>query len=943
VAHPALLLTDVVDSTALNQRLGDARMAELWTAHDRVARDLLATHGGRELGRTDGFLMTFDDPLDAVRYARAYHAALAPLGMQARAGLHVGPLTVRKNPDVDVARGAKPDETAGFAISVAARVMSIAGPGQTLASAEAVDELEDRIDRFVVVSHGHWQLKGVLDPLEVFEVGVRGEAPFAPPKDAEKAWRVQWSSTTWIPMREMRHRLPAERDAFVGRRDDLVDLVARVDAGARLVSLLGIGGTGKTRLALRYGWITLGSWPGGAWFCDLSDARDVNGIAYAVATALDVPLGKADPIAHLGNAIAGRGRCLLILDNFEQVAGCAAETLGRWLDAAPAATFVATTREVLRLPGEVALDLAPLGAGDAIALFDARASAADRRYVANPEAVTRLVDMLDGLPLAIELAAARVRLMPLERLIDRMRDRFALLASSGGRVDRHATLRATIDWSWHLLSDDERRALGQLSVFEGGFALDAAEAVVSTSVWAADAIQALVDKSLVRGGARLQQLVSVQAYASEKLDEMGGRADAELRHGVYFAKFGTDEALVANEGRKTSLAAELENMTVAARRAIARRDRKVARCAALGSWKVLRNRGPLAAGLALLRSALELEGHDLLSRGALELGVGIASRRLGRLGDARIAFDHVLEVANRAADPRLEGRARYEIGTLVHQMGEDQEAHDQYVAALSLARAAGDKRTEARTLNGLAAMDALAGRSDEAFEQFRVALEAARGDVTTEVNVMCNMGDLHYERGRIEQACELYEAARALAREHGELRVSEATSLVRLGTSLNVLGDRRARATLEEALSTIRAIGYAYGLPNCLAALSLLDTDDGHHDLALARLHEALELVAPYPDELADVLVAAAQVHLARGSIAEARAAVTRARALGHVGRVGAFIAACDALVAVAEGHFAAATTAIAEAESDPDLCAPGSEVARLVTRAREGLPGIAR
>jgi tetratricopeptide (TPR) repeat protein len=311
--------------------------------------------------------------------------------------------------------------------------------------------------------------------------------------------------------------------------------------------------------------------------------------------------------------------------------------------------------------------------------------------------------------------------------------------------------------------------------------------------------------------------------------------------------------------------------------------------------------------------------------------------------DARVAFDRVLEVAHQAGDPRLEGRARYEIGTLVHQMGEDEEAHDQYVAALRLAREASDKRTEARTLNGLAAMDALAGRIDEAFEQFRVALEAARGDVTTEVNVMCNIGDLHYERGRIEQACSLYEAACALAREHGELRVSEATSLVRLGTSLSVLGDARARATLEEALSTIRAVGYAYGLPNCLAALSLLDINDGHPDVALARLQEALDLVAPYPDELADVLVAAAQVHLARGSIVDARAAVSRARALGHVGRVGAFIAACDALVAVADGDPAAATTALAEAERDPAHCAPGSEVARLVTRVRERLQGIER
>ena len=124
VPDPALLLTDVVDSTALNQRLGDARMAELWTAHDRVARDLLASHGGRELSRSDGFLMAFDQASDAVRFARAYHAALAPLGMQARAGLHVGALTVRKYPAEYVVRGAKSDETAGFAISVAARVMA---------------------------------------------------------------------------------------------------------------------------------------------------------------------------------------------------------------------------------------------------------------------------------------------------------------------------------------------------------------------------------------------------------------------------------------------------------------------------------------------------------------------------------------------------------------------------------------------------------------------------------------------------------------------------------------------------------------------------------------------------------------------------------------------------------------------------------------------------
>jgi hypothetical protein len=148
----------------------------------------------------------------------------------------------------------------------------------------------------------------------------------------------------------------------------------------------------------------------------------------------------------------------------------------------------------------------------------------------------------------------------------------------------------------------------------------------------------------------------------------------------------------------------------------------------------------------------------------------------------------------------------------------------------------------------------------------------------------------------------------------------------------------RARATLEEALRAIREVGYAYGLPTCLAALSLLDANDGRHDVALARLQEALDLAAPYPDELADVLVMAAQVHLARGSVADARAAVSRARSLGHTGRVGAFIAACDALVAAAEGDVEAAVTALAEAERDPETCAPGSEVARLAARARDDL-----
>src|SRR5204863_8586884 len=203
---------------------------------------------------------------------------------------------------------------------------------------------------------------------------------------------------------------------------------------------------------------------------------------------------------------AGRGRCLIILDNFEQVARHAMETVGEWLNRGSAAQFIVTTREVLGLSGEQVLALPPLATEDAVRLFLRRCEAAAQDFRPTPEddaAVPQLVKLLDGLPLAIELAAARVRVMPPRSLLARMGDRFKLLASSGQRADRQATLRATFDWSWDLLSAPDKAAFAQLSVFEGGFTLEAAEAVLdlaacAADAWPVDAVNSLVDKSFVR-------------------------------------------------------------------------------------------------------------------------------------------------------------------------------------------------------------------------------------------------------------------------------------------------------------------------------------------------------------------------------------------------------------------------------------------------------------
>src|SRR5256712_11414209 len=249
----ALLLTDVVDSTQLSERLGEADLAGLGAAHDRLARDLLPVRRGREIDRTAGMLLLFEAAADAVAYARAYQRAVAKLKppLKARAGVHVGPVILRENSQSDVARGAKPLEVEGMAKAVAARVMSIANGGQTLLSADARNALGEITLR--VESHGHWRMKGIAEPIELFEVG-EADALFVPPPDAAKGYRVVREGDVWLPVRNIKHSLPAERDSFVGRRETLVELARRLDAGARLVSVLGIGGFGQIEVVTRVRW-----------------------------------------------------------------------------------------------------------------------------------------------------------------------------------------------------------------------------------------------------------------------------------------------------------------------------------------------------------------------------------------------------------------------------------------------------------------------------------------------------------------------------------------------------------------------------------------------------------------------------------------------------------------------------------------------------------------
>ena len=736
----------------------------------------------------------------------------------------------------------------------------------------------------------------------------------------------------WLPVREIRHSLPAEGDTFVGRAEALVDLSRRIQSGARLVSVLGVGGTGKTRMVMRYGRSWLGEFPGGVWFCDLAPARSVDDIASAVAQGLGIPLGRDDPVAQIGNAIAGRGTCLVILDNFEQVARFAGQTLGLWLAQADRARFVVTTREVLGLAGEAVLALPPLLPADGAALFVQRAGAVLPDFQPNAEeqaAIAPLVALLDGLPLAIELAAARVRVMPPRVLLSRMSDRFKVLASKGGRLDRQATLRAAFDWSWEPLPPPEKAALAQVSVFEGGFTLEAAEAVIDLSAWddapwTVDAVQALVDKSFVRSRSegRLDLLVSVQAYAAEHLQIEGRYAgsgpaalvSAQSRHAAWFASLGPRRA---TEER----CADLENLATACRRAVALGNGDAAAGALEGAWAALLLRGPFAAGVELaelvcslpelnaraaaraelaLAHALVMDGHPARAReiyasalaGARAAGdqhcegwilfrLGSLDQLEGRIGEARARHLDASRMARALGDRGLEAFAANDLGNLALIEGHMEAALSHYTRALDVAREAGDQHQQGNVLGNLGKLHLEVGRLDEADARFTEALVNARavGNRRLEGHMLCNLGMMHLLQERLAESEAASRAALVVARDLGNVQV-ESIVLCILGIVVERLGRAdEAQTQFEAAVRLARASGDQISEGQSAGYLGLLHARQGRHDDARHFLESGETLLRSASDAfgLAVLLTSRAEAHHIAGNDAAAATALAAA------------------------------------------------------------------
>ncbi len=928
-----ILLTDVVGSTELSRRLGPEAASRLWADNNRRMREHLQRFHGHEIDRTDGMLVLFERPRDALACALAYHQELdavrAPF--RVRAGVHVGEVSLIENTRADIAHGAKALDVDGLSLAVTARVMAAASGGQTLLSDAAVEALgRDGVtgDGLRWRPHGHWRLGGLGEPMLLHELVREGFAA-DPPEDRAKSYRVQLDGGLWKPLRDIAHTLPAERDRFVGRQWPLARLAELLDDGARLVTVVGMGGVGKTRLTQRFAWSWLGEYPGGIWFCDLAPARDLPGVYRAVAQGMGLPLSGAAPAEQLARAIAGRGRCLVILDNFEQVASLAETSLGAWLDRAPQAAFVATSRERLSLVGETVLDLQPMDETDAIELFCQRAEAAGGRPAqadtGDAPVLRRLVGMLDGLPLAIELAAARARVMSPQVLLGRMHERFSLLATRLGRDDRRSALRATIDWSWELLGRGEQALLAQLSVFVGGFTLQACERVFlapagSERPIVMDLLQSLLDRSLVRRVAddRFDLLQSVAAYGRERLNQDPQMAQAVAdQHARWFAGLSAQAAV-------ENACIELDNLLAACRHAVRRSHGEWAACALSNISAAVSLRGHWQVPAELAEAALQLPQLDARQRLSLTLDALQSCQFGGLMARASTLIEEVARQIDLVADPALKARA-YRVladralrggdlagwqglhaqalaqaelsgdptlrcmlinraGAVAEMNGEPAQARQHYRRALALAREHHVRRWEGGTAGNLGQLMANLGDAEEAGAMYRQAIDIAQelGDRQWEANARCNLGLLHLTRGRPEQALPDLSFAEVAARELGHLRL-----LAIVQCNLALVEDALGR--LHRADTLFRsALAAARELQDKRVEGQFL----GYHAWLLARLGQAEEarqamnrgeaLLAPSNDRfsLGVHLAHAAMVERHSGQPEAALASLERARAL---------------------------------------------------------------
>jgi predicted ATPase len=689
-----LLFTDIEGSTRLLDELGAEAYREALAEHRRVLREAFERHGGYEVDyEGDAFFVAFAEASAAVAAATDGQAGLADAPIRVRIGLHTG------TPLLD------PPKYVGVDVHLAARIMAAAHGGQIVVSKTAAEHAGDGP---AWTDLGEHRLKDFPEPV----------------------WLYQLGEGVWPPLRTISNtNLPRPASSFVGREREVGEIAALLTDGARLLTLMGPGGSGKTRLALEAAAELVPAFRNGVFWVGLASLRDPDLVLETVAQTLGAKHGVADHV--------GERELLLLLDNLEQVID-AAPALASLLGACRNLRLLVTSRELLRVRGEVEFAVPPLAEDEAVELF-VRRSGLER-----DDTVAELCRRLDNLPLAVELAAARTAVLSPEQILDRLGERLDLLKAGRDADARQRTLRATIEWSHGLLTADEKALFARLAVFEGGCTLAVAEEVAEADL---DTQQSLVDKSLVRHtGERFWMLETIRQYALERLEKSDDADALRARHCRYYLAWAEEAAPHLRGADQGEWLGRVD---------IERADLRAAL-----AWSVRRQPElALRLGAALRRywwaRSLLVEGSSWLDRLVplarsergepsvwIFVGAGALAREQGRWEEAAALHEEGLEIARALDAPRHVAGCEHELAIDLLVGGSDlARARRLFESSLAGRRETGDVVGVTQTLSGLSAVVQAEGDLLTARALLTESLELARelGAQESIAGLLCNL------------------------------------------------------------------------------------------------------------------------------------------------------------------------------------------------------------
>ena len=812
------LISDVEDSTRAWDR-HPAGMQAAMRLHDAVFTRCVDAYEGRqiELGREgDSVMCVFDRASQAVECAVAIQTELGhtqwppDVELRVRLGVHTGEAEQRQG------------HYFGPALYRCARLMAIASGGQTLVSGPTRDLVVDTLpDSVKLVDLGTHRLRGLSRPEHVFQLA----AP-----------ELRFEFPPLASVDGTRTNLPSELTSFLGRAAETSEL-SRLIASHRMVTVTGVGGMGKTRIALHVASRLLDSYPDGVWLVELAAISDPQLVVAEVANRLGVRETSGLPLLQAITDELRPRNCMIVLDNCEHLIGPCVELAGRVLTSCPHVVILATSRESLATTGEQVMRLASLsvaGGGTArtpsnsAQLFierawpDRSATDLDRRQLDLIEEICR---RLDGIPLAIELAAARARMLTLDELLARLGDRLSLLTGGPRALPRHQTLRATFDWSYELLDASETALYRRLAVFAGGFTILAVESVCAGDGvergQILDLLAQLVDKSLVmpvqigdqEGPMRV--LATLREYAYERLAEAGEAEHFTRRHAEHFLQLAERARDMQNRAARSDWMDQLEREHENLRAALASShsaDLNLRLAVALiGFWD---ERGYLTEGREWLAKAVAAWPEETALRAEALGASGWLAQRQGDFERAKQYFAESMRIADAAGDRGVQARSLRNLALVKLLEGDSAGASPLVADALALSEGAGDKPGTAGAHLVMALTAYFTGDSEPARRHGEESLELHRalGDEKVAAFILACLATLALDQADVAKARgNLIESLEISRRLHERVDVA---FVLESCARLLLVSEQPARAiTLAGAAASIRKASGATAAP----------------------------------------------------------------------------------------------------------------------------------